>query len=474
MAKSTLDGFLSEQIADHEWLDAKDKVNAPFSDRLPYQQLGELAFQYDMPETHSPAKVAMQVSKVASEVKRQIMLGKTLDHIKTAFIDQLSPELRVACKDELVKIAKEFPLLGNVYIDPSAFDKCETGSKVLANNQSRMAIFATKMTKCGGCSYNKGGFCRMYKKALVEQVPYDQKTFEHYQNHLAISQKIATDQKITSKEELVRAIMPRSASGNTVAKSVVYHDESKKAATPEKKYADVRSKEMTDIARDLSLKLASGTAPDVFKNYVNRTYATQYKKYPELFQKYAALVGSLGRVFVELDAFPSLIEARDFIHKHAAGVLFVLDSTNKYGKGASVVLGKAVISSLNKIPMEVWAKNLEGKNFSSEELKKNPIAVTKKAFLEVKREKAASAEDFMQVESARSSLKVEVGSEIKNVARVSYNSVQEKKVKMASIPGDKKPVQVKERNGKVTVMADKDLEIELEGINFDDVIKKSF
>jgi hypothetical protein len=476
MAKNTIDSFLHDAIADHEWLEAKDKKNAPFSDVLPWEQLSNLALQWK-PEGPRNLEVqkAAAVKQVANEVKRQLMLGKSLEHVKQTVIDVLSPELKTACKDELVKIAAEFPLLGSVYIEPAAFDAngvtgCEKGSALLGKNQSKLAVYAIKMSKCGGCSYNQGGQCRLYKKALVESVPYTEKTFSHYEKHLAMANKIASSDKIESKEQLKAAFLSRGVSAQQ-ASSVVWHDESKKAAAPSAKYSAVVDKTSRDIARDLSLKLASGTAPEVFKEYVTSKYASVYGQHPEVFKKYAGYVGSLGKLFVELDPFQSMLEAKDFISRHAPGVPYVLDTTGKHANSLSeAFLGKTIISSLSQIPLSVWEANLEGRQYNAADLKANPLAVTKKAFLEVKKTKTASYESPMDVDKA-ATFDIDFNAwEPKKKAEV-----REKKASAKTVFKKQGPETVTVKNNKVSVKVDKNLEVsELESSSIDDSLKKYF
>lgn len=479
MSKNPIDGFFNDAIADHEWLDAKDKKNAPFHDVLTYEKIPELALQWK-PEAPRNLEVrqAAAIKQVVDEVKRQIMLGKSLEHVKQTVIDPLSPELKTACKEELVKVAAEFPLLGSVYIEPEAFDGngvsgCEKGAALLKKNQSKLAVFAVKMAKCGGCSYNRGGQCRLYQKSLVASVPYNERTFTHYQQHLAVASKIASDQKIASKEDLKAALLNKSGSANQ-AKSVVWHDESKKpvATVQKEKYSPVTDKTSRDIARDLSLKLAKGVDAEVFKNYVTTKYSSVYSTYPEVFKKYADLVGSLGKIFVELEPFGSLLEAKDFISRNAPSVPYVLDTTGKFATSLNAAfLGKTIISSLNQIPLSVWESNLEGKTYKAEDLKANPLAVTKKAFLGTTKKTASAYESPMDIDQAAS---FDIDFTAWEPKKAPVAATREKK---ASAKELFKPTNetVSVQGKKVSVKVDKNLEVsDLESPSIDDAMKKYF
>jgi hypothetical protein len=486
MSKNTIDNFFNDAVADHEWLDANDKVNAPFSDYPSYDKLPELAFQ-EMPQPlHKDFLKTKEahIEKVSNEVKKQLMLGKSLKHVKESVIDSLPVSIKVSAYHELTKIAGEFPLLGTVYIEPSAFGSnaksCINGSNLLnQKNSSKLAIYAKKMASCGGCSYNQGGVCRLYKKALVEEIPYTEKTFSHYKNHLVVANKVASSKQISSKEELKNALM----SINSVKKeasSVVYHNESKRIATTKSASYNFETKEKTDISKDLSLKLASGIEASIFKNYVTTKYSSEYKKYPEVFSKYAGFVGSLGRVFIELSAFNSLSEAKNFMNRHASKVPFVLsDNKKKYTDLDEKFLGKKIISSLKEIPMKYWESNLKGFSFNPSDLKSNPLAVTKKAFLRTEKVKTASHVETFDMER-----EIDI-----NGFDPSYNNSDKKiqpKIKKEREVKSSKPIPaegfkksatslvetVKTEDAKVKVRLDKSLEVEMESTDFDQSISK--
>src|SRR4051812_6105272 len=109
---SSIDNFLNDQIADHSWLNnAKEKENAPFSDNNHYDKKPELAQQLgpQSPMNTDVQVMARKVAVVVNEVKRQLMLGKSLQHVKETVIDALPSDVKTAAKTELVKIAQEFP-----------------------------------------------------------------------------------------------------------------------------------------------------------------------------------------------------------------------------------------------------------------------------------------------------------------------------------------------------------------------------
>jgi len=309
----------------------------------------------------------------------------------------------------------------------------------------------------------------MYKKALVQEVPYTEKTFSHYQNHLTVSKKIASTHKISSKEELQQALLGKSLPEVREASSVVYHDASKVAFKSEPQVASkYRDKLERDIAADLSKKLASGVEAESFKQYVTERYSASYKTYPEVFKKYSAYVGSLGRVFVELEPFATALEAKNFIQRHASKVPYVLaDGRKSFVEPDGTFLGKTVISSLSEIPLDVWVTNLRGKAFNAHDLSANPLAVTKAAFFapKVKTASSAPAETY------------EVGTVDlieQTLTAPTYNkkATAAPQTKTAAKLKPNKESNVKADGNKVRAVVDKNLEIEIEPSNYDETISK--
>jgi hypothetical protein len=398
MANKNIDSFL----VDHEWLQAQSKQNAPFAENQSHEQLDALANAFSYSNSTDimlePKKVKAAVEEVIAAAKRELMMGRSIDHVERTVLANLNPSIRSVVYKEINKLASEVGLLGNVYIDPSAFSSCEDGSKVLKNN--RVASFAKKMADCSGCVQNQGGFCRLYKKALVNEVPYDTKTLKQYQEHLIVAGKISPEQKIASKVELQDAFILVD-NKKAQATSVVFHDESKRKAKSSNLEETVSSKVARDIASDLSKRLSAGMEPSLFKEYVSTRYASSFDEHGSVIKKYADLVGSVGKVFVELEPFASIEDARKFFAKHNPNVKYALsDKKRQYTHLDEKALGKKIISSLSEIPTSEWEKNLKraGKNYNSKDLSVNPISVTKKAFLDVRQQKVAQAEKF-EIES---------------------------------------------------------------------------
>lgn len=396
MTNKNIDSFL----VDHEWLKAEDKENAPFAANQSHEQLDALAnaFTHNLNKPIQVKAAVEEIREVVAHAKRELMMGRSMEHVKSTVLTNLKPAIREIAASEISKLSSEVGLLGSVYIEPAAFSSCEDGAKLLKNN--RIASFAKKMADCSGCSQNQGGFCRLYKKALVKEIPFDSKTLNHYHEHLVVAGKIEEGQRIASKQELQEAMLSTGRK-KVEATSVLFHDESKRSFKQDKKLDAFVSKEARDIASDLSKRLSAGMEPSLFKEYVTARYASVFKEHSNVIRKYADLVGSVGKVFVEMEPFQNIEEARKFFAKYAPNVKYALaDKKRSYSSLDEKTLGKKIVSSLSEIPTSEWEKNLKraGKSYDAVELSANPVGVTKKAFLDVKQVKIATSHETFEME----------------------------------------------------------------------------
>lgn len=146
------------------------------------------------------------VQSIVREAKKAIMAGKKgrelADHIRSRFAQR---DVEMA-GEELKKLSSEVGLLGNVYIDASAFSTYEEASKFLSQHKSRLSrdiLFdADRM--------NSGVVARLaseYRKNIVTAMEYDEKTLKTYKDHLVASGRIPADFEVDSKEALRSAFL---------------------------------------------------------------------------------------------------------------------------------------------------------------------------------------------------------------------------------------------------------------------------
>jgi len=208
-------------VVDHTWMDPNPPGYDNFpSDNNPVRVLPKLSELWRtsdvgfsvtpnqanalMGANRAATEAAASVPEVSREARKAAMAGLSgaglADHLRGMF----SPRQIEAAKDELAKVAAEMGLLGNVYIDASAFSTLDEADKFLGKYRSRLArdmVYDPKVM-------NQSVIARIaskYRKAAVSEVHYDTDLFNHYKEHLVTAGRIPADFVIDSKESLRKA-----------------------------------------------------------------------------------------------------------------------------------------------------------------------------------------------------------------------------------------------------------------------------
>lgn len=225
-------------LVDHSWLevDAKNYDNYP-SDNNPVRIVPKLSELWNPPETRSsglnlipmtmptgvPTAAPSSIPEIVRETKKAMMAGlstrEVADHLRSRF----TASDIAAAKDELQKIASEYGLLGNVYIDASAFTSYNEAEQFLTKHRNRLArdiIVSSGLVTPELVTL----LASKFHKNVVADVNYDQGTLDNYKMHLVGSGRIGKDYAVNSKETLRQAFL---------TKPVVAVDESKPLQTTE-------------------------------------------------------------------------------------------------------------------------------------------------------------------------------------------------------------------------------------------------
>ena len=208
-------------IVDHTWLDVDlaSYDNYP-SDNNSVRVLPKLADLWNPPQTEGPGITLIPNSTMANavtakgvpsseiirEAKKAMMMGLTGkdlgDHLRARFV----PNDLVNAKEDLQKLASEQGLLGNVYIDASAFATPNEFEAFLSRHRNRLAqdivIAESKMTP-----EVVQVLASKFRKNVVASVTYTEPLLSKYRQHLIATGKISKDQVVDSKESLRKAFL---------------------------------------------------------------------------------------------------------------------------------------------------------------------------------------------------------------------------------------------------------------------------
>ena len=172
------------------------------------------------------------VAEVVREAKKAMMCGlsgaELAEHIRARF----ASEDIIVAKDDLTKLSEEQGLLGNVYIDASAFSSATEADQFLAQHRNRLA--REILVTAGAVDNNTAAYlANKYHKNVVSSVDYNEDLFVRYKIHLVEAGKIDNSYVVDTKEALRAAFMaqPMEKESTFVAvKKPHYSEEQVKAA----------------------------------------------------------------------------------------------------------------------------------------------------------------------------------------------------------------------------------------------------
>lgn len=150
--------------------------------------------------------VDSSVDEIAREAKKAMMFGlkgkELADHIRARF----SANNIVMAKEAMEKLSEEQGLLGNVYIDASAFISAQDVEQFLNKHRNRLAqdiVINKSQLNPTVISF----LASKFHKNVVANISYDKNLFEKYKTHLVGAGYIDKDFVIDSKETLRQAFL---------------------------------------------------------------------------------------------------------------------------------------------------------------------------------------------------------------------------------------------------------------------------
>jgi hypothetical protein len=348
------------QVPDLDWLSLKagEYDNIPTENHV--EIIPQLQEQWSKKEDRSttlapntsaaamPKKEAFSkedIEGVIKSAKLAAMQGTTGKMLAKELEKRYPASLIVAAKDELVKVAGEQGLLGNVYVDLTPFSSCKEASNKLGSNKIRSAQYVVGECK-HVCATHHTGYCSELKKTVVEKMSYDEDTLKSYENHLKVVGKLASDEKIDSKDALQEALLKSSApkadnkAGDTEFsdpnKSFEDLDKKKEAFEKElkKKEASIRDEQASDRFESAKPVLAfiqdnmlKGKIGDSLKEVIAKNLdEDSIRKYSSEINKMVSLQGLLGNVYVDVSYYKNASDAINSIKKASTSPQYLVQT----------------------------------------------------------------------------------------------------------------------------------------------------
>lgn len=327
------------------------------------------------------------VEGVIKSAKIAAMRGATGEEIASELNAKYPEDLIGEAKEGLEKVASELGLLGNVYVDISAFSSCKEASHKLGPNKIRLAKFIVGECK-NACSTHKSGYCSELKKDVVDKVAYDERTLKSYEQHLKIAGKISQGDKIEDKDALQKALLKsnapspaKTAGGSEFKDSSKAIDkdelqkrfkkelESKEAYNKElKKEVDFENaKEVLSFIQDNMLK---GKMGDSLKEIIAKNISdATIRKYSSEINKMVSLQGLLGTVYADVSYYKNAGDAIKSIRSASTKPQYLIQSvkTSEFDDTLSKVAkatGCSVLPRDGKIDTKIARSYIEDMMFS--------------------------------------------------------------------------------------------------------------
>lgn len=283
------------------------------------------------------------ISGVVKQAKKEMMLGFTGKALADRLASLYMPDMILAAKDELVKLASEQGLLGKVYIDLTPFDSCHDAAITLGKNRIRTARYVVGNPKRRVCSSHHDGFCKELNKRTKEAMDYSDPILKEYTTHLRVAGVIDASETITSKENLREAFLRQpEKQTEVVAKEAspidmnkVQKDFSeqltKSAASQEKQAAEQRFFAARPILAFMQDQLLKGKAGEALKESIRSKFSsTDIQKFSKEIAKVASLQGILGNIYVDVSYYKTPEDAIHAIKTASTNPVYLIQSYKQH------------------------------------------------------------------------------------------------------------------------------------------------
>lgn len=286
------------------------------------------------------------VLDVVSTAKKAMMSGSTGRDLSAKLASLYQINVLEAAKEELIKLASEQGLLGNVYVDLSVYDSCKEAAKSLGPHKIRLAKFAVGKPKKQASFIDDEGYCLDLKKKVVEAVDYSKELLGEYEKHLKLAGVLSKDEHLETKEDLKEALLKK----NTI--SPIYIDEKpkkvetvdpkkmeaaiaseigKRAEADSKNSSDMRFEQAKHILAFMQEEMLKGKIGNELKESLGKRFSTDIiNKFTNEIKKVASLQGLLGNVYVDLSYYDSPETAIKSIRNAKTNPIYLVYNRKKH------------------------------------------------------------------------------------------------------------------------------------------------
>jgi hypothetical protein len=282
------------------------------------------------------------VNTVVKQAKKEMMLGLTGKELAGKLSSLFMPEHIEAAKDQLVTLAEEQGLLGNVYIDLTPFDSCHEAALFLGREKIKTAKLVVGNPSRTVCSSHSRGFCKELNKRVVNAIDYNDDLLETYTKHLRVAGTLNASEDIKSKDSLREAFLRKPVKNSVIKKraaSPVDIDKinkdfknylNRKAMNEQKDSAIKRFYNARPILSFIQDQMLKGKVSFDLKESIRRKFSSNViAEYTDEIKKVASLQGILGNLYVDVSYYKDPQEAIRAIRTANTNPLYLIQSFKK-------------------------------------------------------------------------------------------------------------------------------------------------
>lgn len=290
----------------------------------------------------SQEEVTAAIGDLVDYAKKQMMMGLNGKALASKLGSLYPSELIKQAKEQLIKLAGEQHLLGNVYVDLSPFSTCQEAAKILGPNKIRLAKYVTGNPKKCACSTHVGGYCKELKKKVVASMEYTPELLTEYGKHLHIAGVVADPSSITTKEALqgafvktvdtrvAQSITPEEKTDGKAIKEAFAKEVERSSSDNEKEAAMRKFHEVRPVLAFMQNQMLKGKTGDALKSSISTNFSRHdIAKYANEIQKVAGLQGLMGNVYVDISYYKDAQEAIKAIKTASTNPLYIIQSVKK-------------------------------------------------------------------------------------------------------------------------------------------------
>lgn len=228
-------------------------------------------------------------ASVIKTAKKAMMEGLKGSGVSKRLKSLYTPDVLKSAQEDLKKLAsEEMGLLGNVYIDASAFENYDDAESFMKQHRNRLA--RDLLYKAGHADPAVvAAISKKFRKNVVSNINYNEKLFGHYKEHLVLAGQIPKDFEIDSKETLRQAFLkdPEKKLGSMRPAQPVKKLSSKEISEGLKKISEenqLENKKATDQMRLAAIRpvisfiqenLSKGKTKDFLKEMIRQKFSNE-------------------------------------------------------------------------------------------------------------------------------------------------------------------------------------------------------